>query len=462
MNPIYLSDGYKPTHWAQDPPQTTSKFTYLCSRGGMFDETVFFGLQYQLKKYLAGPILSDAEVSEAMDRLTVYFGGRRHVLNEAGWRHIVSDHGGRFPVRIRAVPEGTVVPTGNVLMAVENTCDQCSWVPDYVESLLLQIWYPITVATLSREIKKIILRYLEETGDPALVHWKLHDFGFRGVSSVESAGIGGAAHLVNFSGSDTLVALPHIHRYYGDYCAAGSIPASQHSTVGTWGRDREFEMFAHMLDIYDDGVFACVSDTYNIWNAVRLGWGRQLRGRVMNRNGTVVVRPDSGVPEKVVLRVLEELGRCFPVTINTKGYKVLDPHVRIIQGDGVNRSSIERILEVLKQNRWSADNIAFGMGGALLQGVMRDDQRMKIACSHAVVNGTAIDVYKDPITDQGKRSIPGRIKLVDANGTLITVPESDPRPSVLQCVFENGEMRNEATFNEVRARAELPALNLAA
>jgi nicotinamide phosphoribosyltransferase len=267
---------------------------------------------------------------------------------------------------------------------------------------------------------------------------------------------------VNFRGSDTLVALPHIHRYYGDSCAGGSIPASQHSTVGTWGREREFEMFAHMLDIYDEGVFACVSDTYNIWDAVRLGWGQQLRDRVMNRNGTVVVRPDSGVPEKVVLQVLDELGRHFPVTINAKGYKVLDPHVRVIQGDGVNRSSIERILEVLKKNRWSADNIAFGMGGALLQGVMRDDQRMKIACSHAVVNGAAIDVYKDPITDQGKRSIPGRIKLVDANGTLVTVPESDPRPSVLQCVFENGDMFNETAFNEIRARAELAALNLTA
>ena len=208
--------------------------------------------------------------------------------------------------------------------------------------------------------------------------------------------------------------------------------------------------------------FACVSDTYNIWDAVRLGWGQKLRDRVLNRNGTVVVRPDSGVPEKVVLQVLEELGRSFPVTINSKGYKVLDPHVRVIQGDGVNRSSIERILEVLKTHGWSADNIAFGMGGALLQGVMRDDQRMKIACSHAVVDGASLDVYKDPITDQGKRSIPGRIKLVDSNGTLTTVPEGDPRPSVLQRVFENGEMFNETGFNDVRARAELAALNAAA
>jgi nicotinamide phosphoribosyltransferase len=264
---------------------------------------------------------------------------------------------------------------------------------------------------------------------------------------------------VNFRGSDTMVALPHIDKYYGEYCAGGSIPASQHSTVGAWGREREFDMFAHMLDIYDEGMFACVSDTYNIWDAVRLGWGQKLRDRVLNRNGTVVVRPDSGVPEKVVLQVLEELGKCFPVTTNARGYKVLDPHVRVIQGDGVNRSSIERILEVLKTHGWSADNIAFGMGGALLQGVRRDDQRMKIACSHALVQGTGIDVYKDPVTDHGKRSIPGRIKLVDSNGTLVTVPENDPRPSVMHCVFENGEMRNEVSFHEIRARAELAELS---
>jgi nicotinamide phosphoribosyltransferase len=198
-----------------------------------------------------------------------------------------------------------------------------------------------------------------------------------------------------------------------------------------------------------------------VWDAIRLGWGAKLRDRVLNRNGTVVVRPDSGVPEEVVLQVLEELGRCFPVSTNAKGYKVLDPHVRVIQGDGVNRSSIERILDVMKRHQWSADNIAFGMGGALLQGVTRDDQRMKIACSHAVVDGKGIDVYKDPITDWQKRSIPGRIKLVDSGGTLVTVPESDPRPSLLHRVFEDGEMFNRVTFSEIRLRAELAPLKQA-
>jgi nicotinamide phosphoribosyltransferase len=203
-------------------------------------------------------------------------------------------------------------------------------------------------------------------------------------------------------------------------------------------------------------LVAIVSDSWNIFEAVEKIWGEQLRQEVVDSGATVVIRPDSGEPVEVVTRVAQILGEKFGTETNSKGFKVLK-NVRIIQGDGVNRSSIERILEVLKTHGWSADNIAFGMGGALLQGVMRDDQRMTIACSHAVVDGASIDVYKDPITDQGKRSIPGRIKLVDSHGTLTTVPESDPRPNILRCVFEDGEMFNETSFGDIRARAELAA-----
>ena len=122
------------------------------------------------------------------------------------------------------------------MMTVENTDPAVPWLTNYMETLLCQLWYPTTVATISREIKKDIARFLEETGDIAGLPFKLHDFGFRGVSSVESAGIGGAAHLVNFMGTDTMQALEVAYNHYDEPMAGFSIPSAEHSTIPSWCR----------------------------------------------------------------------------------------------------------------------------------------------------------------------------------------------------------------------------------
>ena len=196
-NLILLTDSYKVSHWLQYPPGTERVYSYLESRGGRFADVVFFGLQYYLRKYLEGAVIT----REKVDAAEVFWAehlGASGLLNRAGWDAIVSDHGGRLPVRIRAVPEGTVVPTRNVMMTIKNTDPRLYWLPNYLETLLVQVWYGCTVATLSREMRKLIHGSLEETGDPSGLDFKLHDFGFRGASSVESAAMGGAAHLVNF------------------------------------------------------------------------------------------------------------------------------------------------------------------------------------------------------------------------------------------------------------------------
>lgn len=472
-----LTDSYKITHAVQYNPGTSNIYSYFESRGGQFAGTTFFGLQYILKKYLMGQVVDKKNLIQDEAYFAAHF-GNPSLFNRAGWEYIANKHHGRLPLSIKAVPEGTTVPTHNVLMTVENTDPKCFWLTNFVETLLVQAWYPTTVCTLSRAIKEIILKYLEETGDPALISFKLHDFGFRGSTSVESAGIGGASHLVNFMGTDTLAACDVIFDYYTPevlnesidatpesalafyqkYMPGFSIPASEHSTITSWGQEHELDAFRNMLERYPQGLVACVSDSFDIFRACGVLWGEKLRSKVLARNGILVIRPDSGDPINVIRYCLSILGTKFGYTTNSKGFKVLDPHVRLIQGDGVDIQSIGAILEEMKKIGWSTDNIAFGSGGALLQKMNRDTQKFAFKCSSAVVHGEEIDVFKDPITDQGKKSKKGRLALISENGQFKTVPENQLLPGSqnhLVEVFRNGDLKVDHAFADIRKRAEL-------
>lgn len=455
-NPILATDSYKPTHYRQYPHGTRHVFSFYESRGGAFDTTTFFGLQYILKEYLAGAVVTRERIEEASEVLAGHFGNAQ-LFNRTGWEHILNQHGGRLPLEIKAVAEGTNVPTHNALMTVVNTDPAVPWLTNYYETILCQVWYPLTVATQSRAMRAILLRYLEETGDPGLIDFKLHDFGYRGSTSVESAGIGGAAHLVNFLGTDTLAALRVARDYYHEPLAGFSIPAAEHSTMNSWGRDHEDEAYANMLQAYPDGLVAVVSDTYDVFHACQEIWGKQLRQQVLERDGTLVVRPDSGDPPTVVVKVLQLLGEAFGYTVNAKGYKVLNPKVRAIQGDGIDIVILEKILAHLKANGWSADNIAFGSGGGLLQKVNRDTCKMAFKCCAVDIDGLWHDVMKDPVTDPGKRSKPGRLALVQRDGSYETVTVDAAQrlglPNQLATVFCNGELLVDQTFAEIRERA---------
>ena len=451
-NLILKTDSYKPSHWKQYPPGTSRVYSFFESRGGQFPETLFFGLQYILERHFLGRVVTHRDIAEAKAFFAAHFGSEA-VFNEAGWRRIVTEHGGRLPIRIKAVPEGMVVPTGNVLMTAENTDPEIPWITNYLETLLSQVWYPTTVATQSRAMRAIIAAALEETGDPSLINFKLHDFGYRGSTSVESAGIGGAAHLVNFMGSDTLAGILLARHTYGEPMAGYSIPAAEHSTITSWGRENEEEAYGNMLRQFPDGLVAVVSDSYDIYRACTELWGKKLRRQVLERNGTLVVRPDSGKPQEVVVKVLEALGSAFGAEKNAKGYLVLNPKVRVIQGDGIELGTLDSILFTMKLAGWSADNIAFGSGGGLLQKVNRDTSKFAFKCSAVEVDGEWRDVMKDPVTDPGKRSKAGRMKLIRNDGTFATVREDDEGEDLLETVFENGALVRRQSFADIRNRA---------
>lgn len=434
-NLLLNTDSYKASHWLQYPPGTQYVYSYIESRGGDYDRLVFFGLQAFIKEYLLTPI-TGRDIEEA-----AYF-WKQHgePFNEAGWRYILNEYDGFMPVQIRALPEGSVVENRRVLLTIVNTDSKCFWLTSYLETALLRaIWYPTTVATISWHIKQTIRRYLEETGDLTGLPFKLHDFGARGVSSQESAALGGMAHLVNFMGSDTVAGVIAAKRYYDEPMAAFSIPAAEHSTITTWGKTEEGETAAYynMVQKYSKpgSIFAVVSDSYDIFKACEKIWGGTLKDAVIAHGGTLVIRPDSGDPVLTTLRVIQILDEKFGHTVNDKGFKVLN-HVRIIQGDGVNPLSINAILMNYKAHGYSADNIAFGMGGALLQHMNRDTLKFAMKASAVMVNNEWRDVSKNPIGQPDKASKGGRFE--------------DPE---LELVYMPGHLVRNVTFQQVRDNA---------
>jgi len=455
QNIILNTDSYKTSHYLQYPAGTSYVSSYIESRGGPFEQAVFFGLQMFMKAYLTKPVTYD-DIAEAK----AIYAAHGVPFNEEGWRYIVEKYQGRLPISIEAVPEGMVVPVRNVMVQVRNTDPNCAWLTSYIETALLRaVWYPTTVATLSWSCRKVISQYMEQTADDASgLPFKLHDFGARGVSSEESAAIGGLAHLVSFAGTDNVSALMAARRYYDAEMAGFSIPAAEHSTITSWGRENETDAYANMLKQFAQPgkIVAVVSDSYDLWNAIENIWGDELKTQVENSGGTLVIRPDSGDPVQIVTETIERLMRCFGSTTNSKGYRVLPSCVRVIQGDGISLQTIDAILAAMVSRKQSAENIAFGMGGDLLQKINRDTMKFAMKASAVQISGVWRDVYKDPITDSGKRSKRGRLALIrDQQGEIRTVQESDlsGRANLMQEVFRNGEIKTVTTFEQVRERA---------
>lgn len=429
-NLVFQTDSYKASHYLQFQPGTENNFYYIEARYGA-DFIKFFGLQAILKKMFEHmPTVQD------IDRATKFYTAHGEPFNYEGWMALVKL--GYYPLKIKAVTEGAIVATKRPLVTGECTVDGFEWLPGWIEPRIMQVWYPTTVATRSWLCKKVILKHLEHTGDPSLINFKLHDFGYRGVSSQESAEIGAMSHLVNFMGTDTIAGIFAAQEYYNtDEMVGFSIPAGEHSVYTSWGRDHEVAAYLNMLDkfAYPGKNVACVSDSYDLSNAVQNIWGIQLKQRVIDSGAVIIIRPDSGEPDVVSLRTIKELDTAYGSTVNSKGFKVLHRAVRVIQGDGIKDfQSIDKILNTIVDAGYSADNIAFGQGGGMLQQLDRDTYGFAMKCSSTKVNGTWRDVFKCPKDAPWKASKRGRF-------------END---TALNDVFIDGQFVKEYTFQEVR------------
>lgn len=457
MNITLATDSYKLTHWKMLPKGTEYVYSYLEAReGAEHPTTLFFGLQPLLEK-ISGVVVTREMIEEAQELSLAHFG--TDILHIEGWNHILEKHGGRIPLEIKAVPEGMQIPVGNVLMTVQNTDPEVPWLTNYVESLLMHVWYPSTVATRSSHVRKLISGYLKATtGSDDGVDFMLHDFGYRGASSHETAAIGGAAHLVSFKGTDTLPAMLFARDHYGASLddLAFSVPASEHSVMTPLGPEGEEETVESLLTLFPTGILSVVADSFDYYGFVKNIVGEKFKDRIMEREGAFVVRPDSvthehTTPAELVVWTLQSLWEAFGGSVTPQGYKVLDPHVRVLWGDGIDIYGIENILEAARTAGFAASNLVFGMGGGLLQKVNRDTQRFAFKSSAQCRDGLWHDVQKKPL-DITKTSKRGRLSLIEFDGTYKTV--SDPTiPGILKTVFLNGEMLGNESFSEIRERS---------
>ncbi|HET8687495.1 MAG TPA: nicotinate phosphoribosyltransferase [Methanosarcina sp.] len=467
------TDSYKIPHWKMLPSGTTNMFSYGESRGPgkNIEKVVFFGIQAIIKKFLMKKITMD-------DLIRAERFARRHLrpgaFNYEGWKYVVEQCNGYLPLSISAIPEGTVLSPKNALYSIEATDPKCAWAVSYFEPLTLQVWYPTTVASLSYSIRNMISEFWKETVDDDRqdgINFALHDFGYRGASSDESAGIGDSGHLLNFLGTDTMAGICVLYDYYGlDEDDDSSMPAfSVHATEHTImcsNSDAEhkndygaLEMAVSLLETEcakNDGyvIVSAVADTYDVYRFSQ--WvGNDFFERIKNSGGRFVVRPDSGDATVVPVQIIELLMQTCGYTINKKGYKVLPDCIRVLQGDGVNYDSIKQILLNLRAKGISAENIVFGMGGALLQGSNRDTMRFAQKASAIEVDGTWKDVFKDPVTDAGKTSKKGRLTVVKRSGEIITIRIEDVRDTdeiLMREIFRNGQLLIDDNFNDIKKR----------
>lgn len=469
-NMLLATDVYKLGHLVQYLQGTNKVESYLMARSNKnFSELVFFGLQYYLKEYLSKPLT--VEMAEKFFRVHKYVLGP--ISNDVRCKILALAKLGYWPVEIKSVEEGSAMPVRNALMTIESTHPDFYWCVGYIESILLKVWYTTTVATTSYHYRKMLSEFWNKTSDLPNEFQKfyVHDFGYRGDTSEEGACISGVAHLLSFIGSDTLVAFEPAEDYYyaNPEGLMSSVPASEHSVMCSYGRDNEIAAFERMLELYPSGIVSIVSDTFNVWN-VLTNFVDKLKDKILARNGKTVFRPDSGNPEFIIcgnpnaeegslewkgcIRLLDEK---FGHSVNSKGYKVLNPKVGLIYGDGMYLERYKRTLTRLEEMGYSADNLVIGVGG-ILRNHSRDTLGFALKATQIEVNGIPQEIEKDPITDPGKKSHKGVVCLTYEDGQYKTVDQCTPEFKRWNCIlktkFKDGKLYNECNFADMRKRIE--------
>ncbi len=455
-NPLLNTDSYKLSHHLQYPPDTVGLSTYLEARGqAMWPDVVFFGLQAFVKQLIERPVTRH-DVMEAEEIATLH----GMPFNREGWMRIVTVFGGHLPVRIEALPEGLTLRRGVPMVQVTSTDPETPWTATWLDTALLRaVWYPSSVASNARKIRDRLLPFYEKTTDPdrVAIETRLHDFGARAATSRDQSALGGLAHLLFFDRTDTLAALLLARNAYGAAMAGHSFPASEHSTMTAWGQHREPEAFRMMLDRFARyRTVSIVADSYDLSNAVSETFGKVLKDEVTGSGATVIIRPDSGDPVDTPVQVVSQLAYAFGTRLNSRGYKVIEHNVRVMQGDGVTAQDMEMILGRMEATGFSADNISFGIGSNLMQKVNRDTYGFTMkANARKTDGGKWIDMSRRPANIRDKPSRAGRVAVVEEFGELAAcrIEDAGRRQNHLQPVYENGKLLMARPFDEIRERA---------
>ena len=484
ISPILLKDGYKVGHKFQYPAGTTLVYSNLTprkSRSADVDEIVFFGLQYFVKEYLIRQFDEEffqrpkEEVVKAYARrMDTYLG-----KDSIPYDHIAALHDlGYLPLEIKALPEGSMVPMRVPIFTIKNTLPEFFWLTNMLETVLSAIlWKPSTSATTAFEYLRVFTRYAKETvgDDLGFIPWQGHDFSFRGMSGIEDAVMSGAAHLLSFSGTDTIPAIDFLERYYNADCEkeliGGSVPATEHSVMCMGTQDGEIKTFERLItDIYPRGIVSIVSDTWDFWQVIT-EFLPELKGQILKRDGKVVIRPDSGDPVKIIVGdesapagspafkgAIECMWETFGGTMTPRGYKLLDGHIGLIYGDSITTERQLAILEGLKRKGFASYNVVLGIGSYTYEYVTRDTFGFAMKATYGEVNGVGRDIFKDPKTDDGtKKSAKGLMQVYrnPATGKLALKDQctwEEEGQGELKTVFKNGKLMIDWTLAEIRQR----------
>jgi len=478
-----MTDSYKfGSHWNMVEGVVNAS-SYAESRAGAkFPFTMFVGFQILLKENLVGRVVEKWMIDEARVISEHHLGDEKN-FNIVGWERILEEFGGYLPLEIKAVPEGTCLPNGNSFFDVKATAPGFQWLVNYVEGILQKYWYPSTVATQSKVMVDFVKKCCKKSAEYEDIYlYLIHDFGYRSTTCEDQARIGGMAHIINSMGTDTVEALRMAHAFYGATYEelAKSVPATEHRISCHFGDgEGEFTYIEEILPKYPHGPISFVSDTYGLENFVEnVVCSERIMAQVKARTAAsdnpttkFVVRPDSprfkgDTPEDQILWIIETLADSYGFSVNSKEFKVLDPSVAVIYGDGLSFDEIMTIYKFIMDHGWSAENCIVGQGGGLLQKVNRDTQRSAIKCSAEQIAATGewVGIQKNP-SDKSKASKKGLLKLVkhkhvDGSFEWDTINDSHPlfhdMPDEHKVVFRNGHMLKEYTWAEVKENASQP------
>lgn len=474
ISPLTHIDWYKADHRRQYPEGTSlvfSNFTPRSSRLEGVDSVVFFGLQYFIKEYLVRQWRVNFFERPIEEVVAKY---KRRVDNALGkdtvsMEHIRELHAiGYLPIRILALPEGTKVPLGVPPFVIHSTTESSFWLPNFLETIIsCTVWQGCTSMTIANEYRQEFLRAARDTGGSlAFVPFQGHDFSFRGMSSLETACISGAAHLAaGFCGSDTVPAIEFLEQYYhansDEEMIGVSVRATEHSVVAMGMKENELGTLKRLLEIYPTGILSYVSDTWDFWG-VLTSILPQLRQQILARPGKLVIRPDSSpkTPLEIICGdpdaepgsvefkgAIEVLWDLFGGTTNVAGYKELDSHIGLIYGDSITLPLAKKINECLKAKGFASTNWVAGIGSYTYQFNTRDTFGFAMKATYGVVNDEPRNIFKDPKTNKGafsKKSAKGLLAVFEsceANGPLMLVEQAtweQVNNCAFNVVFENG------------------------
>lgn len=485
LNPTLMCDFYKLSHREQYPKDTKFVYSLLVPRNNKFyghsNHIVVAGFQAFIKKYLIEHFNEEffnqpkEKVINEYKRIVKY----TLMIDEPDTTHLEDLHDlGYLPIEIYALNEGTIVKPKTPILAIENTDERFFWLTNYLETIIsTQTWQMMTSATLSYDLKQILNRYaLETVGTTDAVDFQAHDFAMRGMSSLETAELSSMGHLFNFKGTDTVPSILFAEKYYNTNVekevVGSSIPATEHSVMcanGNYETLDEYETYKRLLtEIYPTGVFSVVSDTWDFWGNLTKTLPK-LKDIIMNRNGTLIIRPDSGNPVKIICGdpeaeteyerkgAIEVLWDLFGGTYSDQGYKILDSHIGLIYGDSINIERATEICKQLKEKGFASTNVVLGIGSFSYQFNTRDTHGFAIKATYAKIGNEEKLIYKDPKTDEGtKKSHKGRVCVFEdgswKDGLYLHDWLNLQNKNQLTKIFENGKLLKETSLNEIRNR----------